>query len=565
MTGRSILCALVLFASALLATGRDSDEFARYDRANANWETVAYADGVNTGVKGAFLALQQAWQGSAESVRASRAYSHAQAAVHTARVLADCGDFEGASALLAAAGAIAKSHPVVLSRGKSGTVFQDLASLHARVVSATKADPLQGVETGYEFGKAEGGFYALQESLEVDRTAPTGATRGLADLAQDETSGTLLRIGPEGQIRDIAPVALRISVGKSESLHSRLTGIYASHEAGASGPGGYTRLSPASFLSEQERMKNQFMAALLLGATARASGEVPQYLIEYLIPVLQQIPDASEEWREAGNGGFVYRFTSPEKLAADPIVFVSTSLECEGAAGNWRPVLTDSTGAQRLYAKSIYFGLNSFLYAPALEAAWCDILEIARPQFDAEPSEASIQERTKYSLVRYHFNKNDVEKTVSYYTDEELSQVEETLKVKRMPVPFEAIRLEDFLHEAKPQWIALRPNRGSEGGPGNYWALNGFIHLNSDRDAKQPREFVPPSAVVKALRARGGKPGAVKTQDGADSDNHISPEKPDPSETSPAESPKRQFGWPAWVLLAAAILGTLWILLKRRT
>jgi hypothetical protein len=204
-----------------------------YDLAYAEWERASSVV--------AFRKLQDAWRGASQFERDHAAYYYARAAVTTAAQAPP----EDAYLLLREVGMVASEHPIVISRGKSARRFQDVATVHAQVWAASKADPLAKVPVGYEMTAARNGFVAIQESAEVEPTMALGAD---AALASNEGLGLLLSFDSAGSILEELPVAIADGTG---SIHSRLKAILVHEPAGPSGPSRFVRQEPETFFAAQ--------------------------------------------------------------------------------------------------------------------------------------------------------------------------------------------------------------------------------------------------------------------------------------------------------------------------
>jgi hypothetical protein len=204
-----------------------------YDIAYAEWERASSVV--------AFRKLQDAWRGASQFERDHAAYYYALAAVTTAAQAPP----EDAYLLLREVGMVASEHPILISRGKSARRFQDVASVHAQVWAASKADPLEKVPVGYEMTAARDGFVAIQESAEVEPTMALGAE---AALASNEGLGLLLSFDSAGSILEKLPVAIADGTG---SIRSRLKAILVHEPAGPSGPSRFVRQEPETFFAAQ--------------------------------------------------------------------------------------------------------------------------------------------------------------------------------------------------------------------------------------------------------------------------------------------------------------------------
>lgn len=248
-------------------------------------------------------------------------------------------------------------------------------------------------------------------------------------------------------------------------------------------------------------MKLILLICIVTLITTKANGEVPLYVKDYLIEVLNKVPDTSEEWKQAGNGGYVYRFTFDKPLAASPVVMISTSLQCEYSAGYWRVARKDESGNYQLLKTPFFAGVDPFIYAPAKNAPVFDIFKVIKPQRDAMPQVASEDERTKYIFTRYHIGERDVEELDTFVTREQYDDFVNLNKIARITLDFEAMRLDDLISDPNAHWVTLKPDRGDRR-PSNYGGLNGYIRPDAGLGLEQRREAITPSAVVKALKSK---------------------------------------------------------------
>ena len=247
-----ILVAILSLAFCAATNGQIPDPAVEYREAYTTWERVAYSSASGAVVDKSYEDLRLAWQSASVTTRAAAAYDFARAALRTARLCEAEENHQRASTLLGYAGEVAKTYPVVLSRGKSQSAFQDTASLHARVVAATNNDPLVDAPTGYELGRENRQFYAIQVSEPGERTMSEASPTELTGLAPDEIAGTLLIIDQDGKVRKSVPIAVRQEANKTESIRARVTAVYLRQEAGAAGPASYTRIPPEKFFSKND-------------------------------------------------------------------------------------------------------------------------------------------------------------------------------------------------------------------------------------------------------------------------------------------------------------------------
>ncbi|HEY1080847.1 MAG TPA: hypothetical protein VGE29_01210 [Prosthecobacter sp.] len=208
-----------------------------YDAAYAAWEQATHQSGsIETSVD-AFSKLHTAWENATQSERDHSAYYYAQAAVTTAARAPK----EDAYQLLREAAKVVSKFPIVLSRGKSAKKFQAVASVHARVWSASQTDPFAEAPVGYEMAQQGNGFVALQEAAEVDSAIAADAESAVAG---NEGLGLLLFLDQSGSIVQSLSVAITKGSG---SIRSRLTAILKHEPAGPSGPSRFVRQEPEVF------------------------------------------------------------------------------------------------------------------------------------------------------------------------------------------------------------------------------------------------------------------------------------------------------------------------------
>ncbi len=234
------LVSIVYSLSCLVSVAQERPN--AYNTAYAKWEELAFGNGPAAESIEAFRKLRDAWRTSTQIERDHAAHYFALAAVSTAARAPK----DDAGLILGEAAKVAKEYPVVLSRGKSPTRFQEVASVHARVWGESGTDPFAGVSTGYEMTPLGSGFSALQESAEVD---PTVALRAGEALEANEELGLLLNLDSSGSVLEELPVAI---AGGSSSLRSRLKAIF-KHEPGGSeeGQGHFMRQEPEPFFATQ--------------------------------------------------------------------------------------------------------------------------------------------------------------------------------------------------------------------------------------------------------------------------------------------------------------------------
>jgi len=226
-----------------------SDEGAAYRAAYSNWENSAFGGASLAEVNKTYDDLRHAWESAPAPTKELAAYDFAKASLHTASKCMTDGNHQRASSLLGYAGDVAKNYPVVLSRGKSKTAFQDTATLHAKVIATTNNDPLEGVPIGYELGQQGKMYYAIQVSPPNDKTVSEASPIALSDLSSEETAGTLLVIDQDGRVTKSLPVAIKQKNNDGESLRSRVTSVYIPTDPTAASSAKFTRISPTEFFS----------------------------------------------------------------------------------------------------------------------------------------------------------------------------------------------------------------------------------------------------------------------------------------------------------------------------
>lgn len=215
------------------SVAQNESQPSNYDVAYAEWER---ASSIAT-----FRKLQDAWRTASQFEKDHAAYYFALAAVTTAAQAPE----EDAYLLLREAGRVASEYPIVVSRGKSATRFQEVASVHAKVLGAGKTDPFEGAPVGYEMTPNKNGFVALQESAEVEPTMALGAE---SVLEANEGLGLLLSFDSTGSILQQSPVAIAEGSGP---LRPRLKAVLKHQAAGPDGPSRFSRQEPEVFFAEQ--------------------------------------------------------------------------------------------------------------------------------------------------------------------------------------------------------------------------------------------------------------------------------------------------------------------------
>ncbi len=306
---------------------------------------------------------------------------------------------------------------------------------------------------------------------------------------------------------------------------------------------------------------------VFLLTSVRVHGEIPTYLREYLIETLGKVPDTSQEWREAGNGGYAYRFTIQKNLATSPIVMVSTSLECEGTLGYWRVARRDPDGIFRLLKSSIYCGTNPLTFGPSVSGATVDIFRRTRPQRDAAPKLAKLEDRTKFRITRYHIGEDDIELTDTYEDAEDEGLFDESNHLEHVECDLEAAKLDELMLNPSALWITLKPNRGDEGGPSNYTVHEGYIIPRNEIMAHPQKGFIPPTALVTALKTLAIQGSSYSTENPSvqsPKSMALPPSKEWNQNAEILKGDRLSFEPPSiWAVLGAAALGLLLLLWRR--
>lgn len=165
-------------------------------------------------------------------------YFRIAAAIKAAEMMSNLGKFDQAAGILKEGANLAERNGFGFSRGRSTQRFQELASLHVRLFSALGANPLDGVDIGYELWRDGAGFAAVQERQKFEKSSFQFPHNGV--IQEEESEAEWLEIDALGMVTKSAPAALTVG---DVSLRDRVAAVFEFQPSGSHGAAKYVRTS----------------------------------------------------------------------------------------------------------------------------------------------------------------------------------------------------------------------------------------------------------------------------------------------------------------------------------
>lgn len=245
-----IMCLSLLFDSAL-AGQREV-----YGQEHTKWMTLVEAaakDKTKSAQKQAeqgFAQVEAAWASLSVEDKKNLAGGRWRDYQKMAGILLSEGQGSEAAEYLQKHVALCKEYGLSVS-GNGYIQFEDWIKLHAQTVSSTGRDPLVGEDLPYQFGKWQGGFYALrQEGNGISREDDFNGII-LPDLKETETSGYLVTLSRDGlSIATRNAVALTWPAAKGQTLRDRVSAVYPDPLAAVEGSHRLERRSPQALIQK---------------------------------------------------------------------------------------------------------------------------------------------------------------------------------------------------------------------------------------------------------------------------------------------------------------------------
>lgn len=241
-------CGLFIAAVAI-GSSQDSkaqvpDHAAVYDTAAAAWEQAATGQPSVKVMANLLAAMSEAWEQNTELVRDSRAYSFGQAAIVTAGVLADDSQMAESAFVLKKAGQVIRDYGVDVTRGRGASHLEEVAGLHAKVLTATGNDPFAGTAIAYELMREGDHLIAIQEGKETD----SAELMDRSLLLPNEKEGKLIYMDSAGRVLQVRLVSITPGTGP---LRSRLGAMFEPQPSEPEGPCRYERGAVDAFFAKQ--------------------------------------------------------------------------------------------------------------------------------------------------------------------------------------------------------------------------------------------------------------------------------------------------------------------------
>ena len=253
-----VISSIALLVGINLVAAQDKTEpngevdLIAWNAAKENWHRLSENPPIRAGdVKSAYQAIQAAWDDLPpywkKDTSPAMAQSRIGAAVDAAKFLSIAEATGEAVAALQDGAKLALELEVAFSQGRTDNTFRSRASVHARLFAETGANPLLGIDVGYDIWQQGNGYAALQEGGVWEQASTLfGDDPGL--FLPSETEGKMAILDSKGMI--IQELSVAITKG-SGSPKSRLAAIFKHVSAQPESEGRLVKQEPGAFFAEQ--------------------------------------------------------------------------------------------------------------------------------------------------------------------------------------------------------------------------------------------------------------------------------------------------------------------------
>jgi len=209
----------------------------------------------------------------------------------------------------------------------------------------------------------------------------------------------------------------------------------------------------------------------------------------YLKPIISSIANDSNlggwTWETNGNGGYLLRMEMDVNGDGQKEIFLTTSLTAVKRSAKWTVFDVDTSGTMRAYARSIELPADSVW--PSSDQTSPSLIYVAAPSREREQA----SETATFPVYRFTFAFPDIEKSLSYATEEDVASLRPTDQ-ERLP-KLHAVLLTDYLTGTNAVWADVEE-----------WKMgaNDIFFRPEDHDRTSTNTAFTPEVALKAINQR---------------------------------------------------------------